>query len=212
VDPPVLPDKIPPFKLERDTFRLGDIDRFQPFSELEIRFILGQLFGQVVVRLHGREDSVSLFGGFVGLERGRSVGRIDMGEIDREAFSSIRVWTSEYKSVERPSQGNSEAGHTDNGDHVQRMTVKVIIRSQLGEQETLLQSPAGESLVNSNAPSYRPARKVSNPNPFAAMSDAEVLLTVYITVLRLDVDLGQSCNDLLVRSTNLLGPQELFYL
>jgi hypothetical protein len=44
------------------------------------------------------------------------------------------------------------------------------------------------------------------------MSDAEVLLTVYITVLRLDVDLGQSCNDLLVRSTNLLGPQELFYL
>jgi hypothetical protein len=92
------------------------------------------------------------------------------------------------------------------------MTVKVVIRSQLGEQETLLQSPAGESLVNSDAPSYRTVQRVSNPNPFVAMSNAEVLLTVYITVLRLDVDLGQSCNDLLVRSTNLLGPQELFYL
>ena len=135
-----------------------------------------------------------------------------MGEIDREAFSRIRVWTSGYMSVERPSQGNSRAGHTDNGDHVQRMTVEVVIRSQLGEQETLLQSPAWESLVDSDAPSYRPARKVSNPHPLEAIVNDEVALTVYITVLRLDVDLGQSCNDLFVRSTNLLGPQELFYL
>jgi hypothetical protein len=104
VDPPVLPDQSPSLKLERDTFRLGDIDRFQPFSELEIRFVLGQLFRQVVVRLHRRKDSIPLFGGFVGLERGRGVGRVDMGEIDREAFSRIRVWTSGYMSVESSSK------------------------------------------------------------------------------------------------------------
>jgi hypothetical protein len=114
---------------------------------------LGQLFGQVVVRLHGREDSVSLFGGFVGLERGRSVGRIDMGEIDREAFSSIRVWTSEYKSVERPSQGNSEAGHTDNGDHVQRMTVKVIIgRSLVNRKHCCNRLPGNRSSIPMHHP------------------------------------------------------------
>jgi hypothetical protein len=92
------------------------------------------------------------------------------------------------------------------------MSVQVVVRSQLGEQETLLQSPAGESLVNPDTPSYRRARRVSNPNPFVAISGAEPLLTVYITVLRLDVDLGQSCNDLLVRPTDLLGPQELLDL
>jgi hypothetical protein len=70
------------------------------------------------------------------------------------------------------------------------MTVKVVIRSQLGEQETLLQSPARESLVNSNAPSYRPARTVSNRYPLGAMVNDGAALTVYITVLRPDVDLG----------------------
>lgn len=45
--------------------------------------------------------------------------------------------------------------HTDNGNKVERMGVEVILRSQSGEKEALLQSTIRETFINTDAPSCK---------------------------------------------------------
>jgi hypothetical protein len=43
------------------------------------------------------------------------------------------------------------------------MTVEVVVRSKLGEQETLLQPPSRESFVDPDAPAYQTSRLIRKP-------------------------------------------------
>jgi hypothetical protein len=56
---PVLPNKRPPIKLERNALGLQNIDGFQALPRLEPRFINLQLGMQVVVRFQRRWDPLT---------------------------------------------------------------------------------------------------------------------------------------------------------
>ena len=93
----------------------------ESISELEIRLVDHDLFGEIVVGRHGRAKGFSLFAGFVCLRRaGRerlAWSRICWWIIDSEDFTSVRI---------------------ENGHKVAWVCVKVIIRTKSGENETLL--------------------------------------------------------------------------
>lgn len=82
VKSPVLPNQNSAFELERNTFGLSDLDRFQTLSRDEIGLILLELGVKVVLRRHRGWDTFSR--GFVGMgsSRGRSFRSIEMRVVD----------------------------------------------------------------------------------------------------------------------------------
>jgi hypothetical protein len=158
VDVPVLPLQNPPFHGVTDTFGLNDVKRLEGISELEIWLVNRELLREVVVRSHRRCEWSSFLAGLVCLCRtGRESlagTRVHRRVVDRKYFTCMRV---------------------DDWNEIARVGVQVVVGSQTGKDETLLQSTTRESFIGSNTPSYlvRVAGvfKEGGDSPSTAMDD-----------------------------------------
>jgi hypothetical protein len=136
VDAPVLPFQDPSLHGVAHSLGLDHMQRLERISKLEIGLVNHDLFRKVIMGRHGRCKWCSFFAGLIRLRRTRRKSLAWSGIcwwiIDSEDFTSVRI---------------------ENGHKVARVCVEVIIRTESGKDETLLQSSTRKSLVVSNTPS-----------------------------------------------------------
>jgi hypothetical protein len=137
VDAPVLPFQNPSLHSVAHPFGLDHMQRLERISKLEVGIVNHDLFGKVIMGCHGRGKWCSFIAGLIRLRRTRweslAWSGICWWIIDSEDFTSVRI---------------------ENGDKIARVCVEVIIRTESGKDETLLQSSTRKSLVVSDTPSF----------------------------------------------------------